>query len=310
MEVRFDSVAFDRDGRRALDVPALTIASGRVTALLGPNGSGKSTLLRLVAGLDRPSFGDVRVGQSVVRGARAMRGVVAIAFQEPVFLAGKVRANLELGLRLRGFAPAESAKRAAAAAEALGIGSLLERSAHRLSGGEGQRANLARALVLRAPVTLLDEPLSGLDAQTRQQLLFELPGLLADFSPTTILVTHDREEAMRLASDVVILIDGRVRAAGPVGRVFRTPPDDETARFLGYTVLPADSATVAVPPGGLRPGPGAMTFELAVVAVIDTGLGWEVAGTIAAVAVRVAWDGAPPSPGDRVTASWTPPTGG
>ena len=306
MEVRFDSVTFERDGRRVLDVPSLTVASGRVTALLGPNGSGKSTLLRLVAGLERPSSGEVRIGQSTVRGARAMRGVAAIAFQEPVFLAGKVRANLELGLRLRGFAAAESAQRAAAAAEALGIAPLLERSAHRLSGGEAQRANLARALVLRAPVTLLDEPLAGLDAQTRQQLMFELPALLADFSPTTILVTHDREEAMRLASDVVILIDGRVRAAGPVGSVFRSPPDDETALFLGYTILPVDSATVAIPPGGLRPGPGAMTFELVVVAVTDTGLGWEVAGRIADIPVRVEWDGEPPAPDDHVAVSWTP----
>ena len=310
MEVRFDSVTFDRDGRRALDIPSLTVASGRVTALLGPNGSGKSTLLRLVAGLARASAGDVRVGDAPVRSARAMRGSVAIAFQEPVFLAGKVRANLELGLRLRGIPAGESANRAASAAAALGIGSLLGRSAHRLSGGEAQRANLARALVLRAPVTLLDEPLSGLDAQTRQQLMFELPALFAEFSPTTLLVTHDRNEAVRLARDVVILIDGRVRAAGPVGHVFRTPPDDETARFLGYTILPAHSATVAVPPGGLRPGPGAMLFELVVAAVIDTGLGWEVAGTIAGVAVRVGWRGATPSPGHRVTVSWTPSVGG
>ena len=236
-----------------------------------------------------------------------MRGVVAIAFQEPVFLAGRVRSNLELGLKLRGVPANECTLRARAAAEALGIGSLLERSAHRLSGGEAQRANLARALVLRAPVTLLDEPLSGLDAQTRQQLMFELPGLLADFSPTTVLVTHDREEAMRLANDVVILIDGCVRAAGPVASVFRAPPDDETALFLGYTILPVDSATVAIPPGQLRPGPGSMTFELIVVSAIDTGLGWEVAGTIAGVPVRVPWDAAPPSPGSRTVVSWSPP---
>ncbi|MEP7214644.1 MAG: ABC transporter ATP-binding protein [Anaerolineaceae bacterium] len=304
--MRFDSVAFDREGRRVLDVPSLTIASGRVTALLGPNGSGKSTLLRLVAGLERASSGELRVGGAPVRAARAMRGTVAIAFQEPVFLAGRVRANLELGLRLRGIPTGESAKRAAAAAESLGIASLLERSAHRLSGGEAQRANLARALVLRSPVTLLDEPLSGLDAQTRQQLMFELPALLAEFSPTTILVTHDREEAMRLASDVVILIDGRVHAAGTVGSVFRSPPDDDTARFLGYTILPATAGAVAVPPGGLRPGPGAMLFELVVAAVTDTGLGWEVAGTIAGVAITVAWHDNLPSPSDRVTVSWTP----
>lgn len=307
MEVRFQSVRFERDGRLVLDLPSLALASGRVTALLGPNGSGKSTLLRLVAGLERPAQGEVSVGASVVRGARAMRGVVALAFQEPVFLAGTVRANLELGLRLRGVSAASSTDQAAAAARAFGIASLLQRSAHRLSGGEAQRANLARALALRAPVTLLDEPLSGLDDQTRQQLMFELPALLADFSPTTILVTHDREEAMRLASDVAILIDGRVRIVGPVGRVFGNPPDNETALFLGFTVLPVDSATVAIPPGGLRPGPGAMTFELVVAAATDTGLGWELGGTISGVPVRAAWAGPPPQPGDRVAVSWTPP---
>ncbi|MEO6397147.1 MAG: ATP-binding cassette domain-containing protein, partial [Tepidiformaceae bacterium] len=301
-----DSLSFARDGRQVLEVSALTVASGRVTALLGPNGGGKSTLLRLVAGLDRPSSGSVSIGGGVVRSAREMRGVVAIAFQEPVFFAGSVRANLELGLELRGVPRGQWTSRARTAAQALGIESLLERSAHRLSGGEAQRANLARALVLRAPITLLDEPLSGLDAQTRQQLMFELPGLLADSSPTTILVTHDREEAMRLASDVVILIDGRVRAAGTVGSVFRAPPDHETAVFLGFTILPVDSETVAVPPGGLQPGPGSMTFEMTVTSAVDTGSGWEVAGTIADVPVRLLWNTAPPLPGSRAAVSWSP----
>ncbi|MBA4181969.1 MAG: ABC transporter ATP-binding protein [Anaerolinea sp.] len=305
MDVTFESVQFARDRWTVLDVPELRLRAGRVTALLGPNGAGKSTLLRLIAGLEAPTAGTVRIGERTVTGARQVRDLVAFSFQEPVFLTGSVRANLTLGLELRKVPRDAQAQRVGAAATALGITGLLRRNAHRLSGGEGQRVNLARALALRAPVTLLDEPLAGLDAPAQRQMLDDLPGLLAEFAPTTILVTHVREEAMRLADDLVVLMDGRVRAAGEMASVLRTPPDDETARFLGYTVLPAGNSTIAVPAWQLVPGVGTYTFQLAVRSVVDTGFGMEVAGTIAGETVRVAWVGAAPSPGEAVTVSWT-----
>ena len=306
MDVALESVLVRRDNRTVLDIPGLRIGTGRVTALLGPNGAGKSTMLRLIAGLQRPSSGTVHIGDRLVRSPRQVHDLVALSFQEPVFLSGTVAANLKLGLDLRKSSRGAREERINVAASALGITGLLHRNAHHLSGGEAQRVNLARALTLQAPVTLLDEPLAGLDAPGQRQLLDDLPGLLARFAPTTVLVTHIREEAVRLADDLVVIMDGRVRAAGEKAAVLRSPPDAETARFLGYTVLPAGDATIAVPAWQLVPGAGVHSFQLAVRSVSDTGLGIEVAGTIAGEAVRVSWAGPTPAPGDAVTVSWTP----
>lgn len=300
MEARFEGVRFAYGDRLVLDAPDLRFAEGRVTALLGPNGSGKSTLLRLLAGLERPRGGRVLVGGKPAPAARAS---VAYAFQEAVFLSGSLRANLALALRLRGLSPPERGSRLAEAATACGVAHLLDRPANRLSGGEAQRANLARALSLRAPLTLLDEPLAGFDERGRGQMLDELPALLRRFAGTTVLVTHDRGEALRLAADLVILREGRVCAAGPKRRVFSAPPDPETAAFLGYTLIATDAGPAAIAPGGLRPGPGDLTLTLHVDEVVDLVTGVEVAGRSGGrrVAVVLPPDIPPPAPGEQVT---------
>ncbi len=300
MDATLEAVSFAYGDHPVLDVPALHLAEGRVTALLGPNGSGKSTLLRLLAGLERPRAGRVLVGG---KPAAAARRSVAYAFQEAVFLSGSLRSNLDLALRLRGLPPDERRERLAEAATACGIAHLLDRPATRLSGGEAQRANLARALSLRAPLTLLDEPLAGFDEQGRAEMLEELPPLLRRFAGTTVLVTHDRDEALRLAADLVLLREGRVRAAGPGREVFASPPDPETAAFLGYTLLPTDAGLAAIAPGGLRPGPGDLTLSLEVEEVVDLVTGIEVSGRAGGRRVAVIFppDAPPPAPGERVT---------
>ena len=286
MDVRIEGLRFHRGRRIVLDVPSLLLADGRTTALVGPNGAGKSTLLRLIAGLERPTAGRVLLG-GVSASPRAARERVAYAFQEAIFLSDSVRGNIELGLRLRGAGPAERRRRAEEAAAAFGIEALLDRPALRLSGGEAQRANLARALSLRAPITLLDEPLSGLDGPARRQLLHALPGMLRQFATTTIVVTHDRDEALRLADDIAVLIDGRLRVAGPRATTFGSPPDAETAAFMGYTLLPVEGATCAIAPRGLRIGPGDHEFAMAVDEILDFGVRREVWGRIAGVVVSV-----------------------
>jgi ABC-type sulfate/molybdate transport systems ATPase subunit len=303
MEVRCEGVRLRRDGRDVLDVPSLVLGGGRTTAVFGPNGAGKTSLLRVVGALERPAAGRVLLDGRPARADRATRMRVAHAFQDAVFLGGTVRANLALGLRLRGIGSAEQEARIAEAAAECGIAALLDRAATRLSGGEAQRANLARALCLRAPLTLLDEPLTGLDPAARARLLGDLPRLLRTFAATTVVVTHDRDEALRLADDLVVLVDGRVRAAGPTAAVAAHPPDVETAALLGWTILPAGDGVVAVPPGALRPdGGGAFRFELTVERTLDLGHAREALGRIGDVAVAVALgpDAAPPTPGARL----------
>jgi energy-coupling factor transporter ATP-binding protein EcfA2 len=129
-------------------------------------------------------------------------------------------------------------------------------------------------------VTLLDEPLAGVDRIARTQFLSELPGVLARFPATTILVTHDREEAFRLADRLVVLIDGQVRAAGIKRFVYAHPPDRATAVLLGYTAVVVDGHVLAIPPGSLRVGNGPLPFTVEVERVIDMGNHLHVLGTV------------------------------
>ncbi|MGD9934902.1 MAG: ATP-binding cassette domain-containing protein [Dehalococcoidia bacterium] len=302
MRVSVEGLVFRRGRRLVLDIPALEFIDGQTTALVGPNGSGKSTLLRLVAALERPGAGRVLLGDRET-GPGAARRDVAYAFQQAIFLSGSVRKNLEMALALRGVPASERPSRIGEAAAACGIEQLLDRDALRLSGGEAQRANLARALSLRAPVTLLDEPLSGLDAPSRRQLLYDLPLLLRRFATTTIVVTHDRDEALRLSDSIAVLIGGTVRASGPRAQVYGDPPDVETAAFMGYLIIPSEGGLVAIAPRGLRHGPGDHRFEMRVDEVIDLGVRREAWGTVAGVRTSVGLPAEGPVPGGTLVVS-------
>ncbi len=302
MNVAAGGLVFRRGRRTVLAIPRLEFASGRVIALLGPNGSGKSTLLRLISGLERPAAGTISFDGAELR-RRERSQAIAFAFQDPVFIAGTVRENFDLALKLRKLPETERAARISEAAGACGIAALLDRNAHQLSGGEAQRANLARALALRAPLTLLDEPLSGLDAAGRRQLLHALPGLLREFTRTAIVVTHDREEAVRLADDLTVLVGGEVRASGPKATVLRHPPDPETAELLGFTVVESDDGVLAIAPGALRVGDGAAPFVMHVETTTESGSRSEISGWIGAAPVTVVVDGPAPAPGTTLAVS-------
>jgi tungstate transport system ATP-binding protein len=242
MSVRLSlrDVTVRRGGRLVLDVPALDLVAGEVLAVLGPNGAGKSTLLQVMALLERPATGAVYVDDMRVRGnALPMRRRMAMVLQEPLLLDGSVRDNVALGLRLRGVPRAERRRRADRWLARLGIAHLANRPAHALSGGEAQRASLARALALEPDVLLLDEPFSGLDAPARARLITDLAALLRETGQTAVLVTHDRDEALRLGDRVAVLIGGRLRQIGPTAEVFSHPADPEVAAFVGMeTVVP------------------------------------------------------------------------
>lgn len=280
MDVTLTDVLLVKSGRTVLHIPSLTFPSGTTTAVFGPNGSGKTTLLRTIAGLEKPARGEVRLGGLSTGEHHDTRIRIGMGFQAAVFLRGSVRQNLDLALRLRKLHASERQRRIEDASRECGVVHLLDRPARSLSGGEAQRVNLTRVLSLQAPVTLLDEPLSGVDRSARNQLLADLPRLLPKFAATTILVTHDREEAFRLADRLVILAGGEVRAAGSKSWIYAHPPDRETAELLGYTVLPHQGRLVAIAPGSLTAGNGSPSFLMEVERVIDMGNHQHVVGTI------------------------------
>jgi ABC-type multidrug transport system ATPase subunit len=217
----------------------LELRRGEVTAVLGPNGAGKTTLLAALAGL-LPLAG----------GAVERRGRLASAGQVAALARRSVRANVELALAWWGVPRAERRPRAAAALTALGMEALSERAASTLSGGEARRVHLARVLAVQPDAMLLDEPFAGLDPNVRSDLLYAVSDLLRDPRRATCLVVHDRAEAWALADRVLVLLGGRVVAAGSPEEVLERPPSPEVARFLGFSGELADGDGVLM----LRPG--------------------------------------------------------
>ncbi len=233
-------------GRSVLDVPALDVRLGEVLAVIGPNGAGKSTLLQVMAGLRSPGAGVLRFRGQVVRpGDLGYRRRIALVLQEPTLLDASVLTNVTLGLRFRRRPRRKAVEQAVAWLERLGVAHLAHRSARTLSGGEAQRVSLARALVLEPELLLLDEPFSALDAPTRMALLDDLQDLLRETRTTTVFVTHDQDEALRLGDRIAVLLEGRLRQLDLPERVFAAPADAEVAAFVGMeTILTGRVAAV------------------------------------------------------------------
>jgi molybdate transport system ATP-binding protein len=221
--------------RAALEVP---LDAEPVTVLYGPSGAGKTTVLRCLAGLDLPDAGVIHFGRETWADASArafvppQRRGVGFLFQEYALFPHLTVAE-NIGYALRTTEKSERARRVDEAARLLRISDLLERRPDRLSGGQRQRVALARALAPRPRLLLLDEPLSALDAPTREELRGELRALLERTGIPSIVVTHDRVEAMALGDRMAVLADGAVRQVGPVHEVFSNPADLVVARVVG-----------------------------------------------------------------------------
>ncbi|HEY1833237.1 MAG TPA: ABC transporter ATP-binding protein [Solirubrobacteraceae bacterium] len=220
----------------------LEVPAGSLTAVLGLSGCGKTTLLRVIAGFERPQRGSVRLGGRVLEGEGAyvapeQRGIGYVPQEGALFPHLTVAGNVGFGLPRR-------ERRSAAVEELLemvGIAALSERMPHELSGGEQQRVALARALAPRPQALLLDEPFSSLDASLRTQVREEVHGLLRAQQVTTVLVTHDQEEALSLADEVAVLRDGHIVQQGSPVELYEQPVDERLASFLGaVNVLAAD----------------------------------------------------------------------
>ena len=220
---------------RAVDDVTLTVADGESLVVLGPSGSGKSTLLRVIAGLEPADTGGVEIDGVDQTQLPPHRRDVAIVFQHfALYPHLSARENITLGLRhgLK-LSKAEAASRADEVAERLAITPLLSRPPRAMSGGQRQRVALARALARRAGVVLLDEPLSGLDAQLRLTLRAEIAALLRETGATSLHVTHDQNDAMALADRIAVVRDGRIEQLGTPDDLYRRPASLFVAGFIG-----------------------------------------------------------------------------
>jgi len=228
-----------RDLKSKSDVHAvrdaqLAIAGGELVTLLGPSGCGKTTMLRMIGGFELPTQGRIRIGGEDVTYLPPNARATATVFQSyGLFPHLDVFDNVAYGLRVRKIAAAEIETRVMEALALVGLTELAKRAPGRLSGGQQQRVALARSLVVRPQVLLLDEPLSNLDALLREQMRVEIRRIQKTLGITAIYVTHDRVEAMSLSDRVVVMRDGVIQQVGPPAQIYERPDSQFVAGFVG-----------------------------------------------------------------------------
>jgi spermidine/putrescine ABC transporter ATP-binding subunit len=218
----------------ALDDVSLTLANGEFFGLLGPSGSGKTTLLRAIAGFVEPDGGEIRIDGQDVSGLPIHRRDIGMVFQNyALFPHMSVYDNVAFSLSVRRTSPGEIARRVGEMLELVRLSGYEGRRPRQLSGGQQQRIALARALVSRPRVLLLDEPLGALDKSLRQQMQIELRQIQREVGITTVFVTHDQEEALTLSDRIAIFRDGYVVQIGTPQAVYERPATAFAAEFLG-----------------------------------------------------------------------------
>jgi sn-glycerol 3-phosphate transport system ATP-binding protein len=223
---------------RAVDAVSFSVRKGDLLVLLGPSGCGKSTMLRMIAGLDEPGSGSIAIaGRDVAGLTGAARGVAMVFQSYALFPHLNVADNITFGLSVRGVPKQDAMQRLDRIVALLGLEALLQRKPAQLSGGQQQRVALGRALIAEAPVCLLDEPLSNLDAQLRQELRREIRALQQRLGITMIYVTHDQSEAMSMADQVILMRSGRIEQNGTPVELYEQPATLFTARFIGNTPM-------------------------------------------------------------------------
>jgi sn-glycerol 3-phosphate transport system ATP-binding protein len=316
----------------AVDGISFAFDEGTLNVLLGPSGCGKSTTLRLIAGLEQADGGRVHIaGRDVTHLTPAERNIAMVFQSYALFPHLTVAENIVFGLRVRKVSAADIERRLRKVADLLGLAKLLARKPGQLSGGQQQRVALGRAIIAEAPVCLMDEPLSNLDAQLRHEMRSEIRSLQRALGMTMVYVTHDQVEAMSMADRVVLLNRGRIEQNASPAELYEMPANTFVARFIGtppMNLLPlvagADGAVIegtsgpAVAPRdcagmtlGLRPEHIALAFERGVraqVAAVEY-LGADsllaCRAGVANVAVRVAGRVALGA-GDTAWLTWSP----
>jgi sulfate/thiosulfate transport system ATP-binding protein len=242
----------------ALDDVTLAVPEGSLTALLGPSGSGKSTLLRIMAGLETPDSGVIKIAGNDVTSARPQDRGIGFVFQHyAAFAHMTVRDNVAFGLKIRKRPKADVRAKVDELLDLVGLTQWGGQRPHQLSGGQRQRMALARALAIEPRVLLLDEPFGALDANVRAELRRWLRRLHDEQHVTTVLVTHDQEEAMEVADTIAVMNQGRIEQVGSPQEVYDNPGTDFVMSFLGpistvagKLVRPHDISLSHTPAGG------------------------------------------------------------
>jgi sulfate/thiosulfate transport system ATP-binding protein len=234
MSIKVVNVSKRFDGFVALDEVSLEVPEGSLTALLGPSGSGKSTLLRVIAGLEQPDAGCVEISGTNATKLPAQKRGVGFVFQHyAAFKHMTVWGNVAFGLKIRKRPKDEIKHRVDELLELVHLSGFADRYPAQLSGGQRQRMALARALAAEPSVLLLDEPFGALDARVRKELRMWLRRLHDDVHVTTIFVTHDQEEAMDVAEQIVVMNDGRIEQIGEPHELYDEPANEFVMSFVG-----------------------------------------------------------------------------
>jgi sulfate/thiosulfate transport system ATP-binding protein len=244
----------------ALDDVSVEVPSGSLTALLGPSGSGKSTLLRIIAGLERPDSGSIFIADENVTGQPPQNREVGFVFQHyAAFKHMTVEDNVAFGLKVRKRPAAEIRERVAQLLDLVQLDGLARRYPAQLSGGQRQRMGLARALAVDPAVLLLDEPFGALDARVRTELRAWLRRLHDETHTTTVIVTHDQEEAMEVADEVVVMNRGQIEQIAGPRELYENPVNEFVMTFVGHAnriddayVRPHDVELTLLPNGSTR----------------------------------------------------------
>ncbi|HET9775275.1 MAG TPA: ABC transporter ATP-binding protein [Gemmatimonadaceae bacterium] len=262
-EIQFEHVVkqFPRQVTPAVNDLSFTVNDGELLILLGPSGCGKTTALRMIAGLEEPDSGDIRIdGQSVVGMAPKDRDIALVFQQYALYPHLSARNNLLYPLKIQKISKQERQHRIDQAAELLKISHLLDRKPSQLSGGEQQRVALGRAIVRQPRVFLMDEPLSNLDAKLRTHMRTEIKTLQQELRATMAFVTHDQAEAMTMADRIAVMNGGRLQQLATPDEMYKFPANLFVAEFLGsppMNILPVRQVDghLTVPGGWSLPEP-------------------------------------------------------
>ena len=235
MRLYMKTLTKEYEGRKILDIEELLIEDGALCGIIGPNGAGKSTLLNLIAGLMKPTAGDLLYGDEIT--ASAPYGNMTMVFQTPYLIRTTVEKNIAYPLKLRGWDNARIEQRVSELTEELGLTDFRKQKSWKLSGGETQKVALARALSFRPKLLLLDEPTANVDPSTTAEIERMLKKINEKEGTTVILITHNLVQARRLCGEVLFIDQGKVVEYGASEKILREPEHELTKRFVAGELL-------------------------------------------------------------------------